>query len=235
MGAATSCNRYIDALYNGLYEFHVSKSTKNKGTKMQKEKQKKQPSGCTKALRLLGVIVIGIILTFAGLAWLGSSGLLDTPIPQAKPQEQSTTPANTSAPTISPSNTAMPPTTNPSDTVKNIVDSLPLIDIVSAELNESSNTVMVTFKIPGNTVSLAEADMGEILCALRDGGFTTNTYLFIGQGAFADALANPVTLDAIKMRIQPDVINQINCEYDGFGVNWSVAAETYFVDNRLKP
>ena len=109
------------------------------------------------------------------------------------------------------------------------------LEVIRAEYNELSNTVIVEYEILLNDRSNAEFQMGMLLCAIRVAGFTEQSYQFIGKASGRDAFGNSLQLNGIIVRMGSVNINLINCENDGLGINWDVASESYFADDGLRP
>ncbi len=90
--------------------------------------------------------------------------------------------------------------------------------------------VLVIFEMIGSNERVAWSSMQAMLCGLRESGrFKEHMHQFTGMIDAADALGNHMMENGITARVQPDIIEQVNCGSDGGRVNFEMVAERYWV------
>ena len=111
------------------------------------------------------------------------------------------------------------------DIVVDVVNNLNGFEDLRAEYSETYTTVMIDYLIIGNSRSLAENQMGELMCMLRNAGLTDQVYQLTGM----DSDMN----NQIIVRVNPPDVSKLNCDNDGAGIDWEQDVEFYYVDETL--
>lgn len=163
---------------------------------------------------LIFLLVTG---TIGAIPLLWITGTFDTP---------PALPTVAAFPTDTPQPTA---TLSPDDTLYKIVDDAIMFPVLQAETNPIVPSVLIRFEMLDNNLSATLYQLERVFCPVRDSGlFDGYTYLIRARGQFVDQFGNEVDQDGLTVRLQPDVIEQVNCENIS-SVNWQSIADLYEV------
>jgi hypothetical protein len=104
----------------------------------------------------------------------------------------------------------------------------------------NDEVVTVSFPIDSyneeSTISNAELNFPQLICALRERGLTGRRYIFQGIVQTIDSLGNEGSAKGIEAIFAPDVIAAVNCESArNFAVDTRAIAESFTVFPVLQP